>query len=557
MTGNVEDVEELFESVKALEARVGRGLQEDRGAPCTELFVHWQNQWATEQSRQELCESSFIAKKSKAEISFQRCEGAFARSLGCQGPLARSKEAWMKYRSFAAWRLWLAAEKAGHQFDQLSEELRIEEERHERHNDEMKTIATKQAEISAWKVEKEKRLDDLSHRHHEVALRCGYWLCAEKHHWKKDTIFRAWFFMIVRIKNQDEWQLRQLRQLLASRKNHLLLCLCAWRSFALRSSPWWDAHVLSQVAAACAQEPKAAKHAQDERTHRVAGQCIARQLDWLLIIILQRWWWRATTGRGLQRAKKQLEQEGQASATAAKAVKQQLDQQTDALALARQVRSRERSQLERQLAESQEALSRVNAELAREIEGVSQLETDVQELHRVLALQGEDQLRALQELPARLRERHEDRPEICPDIPTTSPERNFAEHELIGTSEKLVRKERWSSLKQTFHFENLRAVYPIPSASRHFDDAVQIIKTTFSLCGSSSRARRSRDFAIPKLPGSSTPLEDGQHFSSFGRATFPNSGCLQPIQACYQLRARGYPRRLGKQSASDSDSRGG
>ena len=28
--------------------------------------------------------------------------------------------------------------------------------------------------------------------------------------------------------------------------------------------------------------------------------------------------------------------------------------------------------------------------------GVSQLETDVQELHRVLALQGEDQLRALQ-----------------------------------------------------------------------------------------------------------------------------------------------------------------
>ncbi|CAK9055097.1 unnamed protein product [Durusdinium trenchii] len=30
MTGNVEDVEELFESVKALEARVGRGLQEER-----------------------------------------------------------------------------------------------------------------------------------------------------------------------------------------------------------------------------------------------------------------------------------------------------------------------------------------------------------------------------------------------------------------------------------------------------------------------------------------------------------------------------------------------
>lgn len=212
---------------------------------------------------------------------------------------------------------------------------------------------------------------------------------------------------------------------------------------------WWDAHVQAQVAALCAQERSQAlevKAAQDARASEIAGRCIARQFDWLMIIILRRWWWSATTGRGLQRASDQLEQEGRLCTSVAQAVQQELNQQRDALALARQLRSRERMQLEKQLTESQEALTRANAELAKENEGASQMEAELQRVDALLSLQGEDLRQALQGLVIPPEDGSEDT--RGPEAAAATPERPTSSSYSEGPSPAVLQAAQFEDLRE-------------------------------------------------------------------------------------------------------------
>eukprot|EP00434_Breviolum_minutum_P040774 symbB.v1.2.036251.t1/scaffold5075.1/size31222/1 len=434
----------------------------------------WQEQWASEQARQELCKTSFASALSNAEVSLQRKAAAFVKSLGCQGLLARSKEAWVTYRSFEAWLVWLAAEKGAHQFARREAKLRMEEEQHEA---DLKGLMQNQVALNTWIQSAQQHLALCSKRRRSSAVSLGQWVSVQRCHWEEAKIFHFWSLAVQRARNMV-----QQEQLVRWKSRHrLLLCLSTWHSYATCNSrthqrleleereaalpkrqskdlklrlckymdwltlcdskkaerinlhfilnswhlevsvsrrcrsttqrsgeslatallarswaAWYDAHVQAQVATLCAQEHSQAlevKAVQDARTGEIAGRCVARQLEWLMMTILRRWWWSATTGRGLQRANDQLEQEGRLCASAAQAAQQELNQQKDALAVARHLRSRERLQLEKQLTEAQEALSSANAELVKENASAAEVESELQRVDALLTkfVQGDDE----------------------------------------------------------------------------------------------------------------------------------------------------------------------
>eukprot|EP00435_Cladocopium_sp_Y103_P040520 s593_g11.t1 len=494
-----------------------------------ELVVHWQDQWASEQARQELCRSSFETALSHAEVSLHRKAAAFIKSLGCQGPLARSQDAWLIFRGFEAWLVYLANEKAAQHFAQREEQLREEEEQHQA---DLKTLEESQAAISSWIHRAQQGFSASQQHQRAAALRCGAWRSAARRRAEAAAALRNWLLAIQRAKNV----VQQEQLVLWRSRSRLLLCLCAWHSFATSScrerqrldleekeaalpkrqrkdlksrlwrymdwlticdskkaqrislhlllhcwhlaasvsrrcrrtaqhgpscfeaallarawAAWWDAHVQAQVAAICAQEHSQAleaKAAQDARASEIAGRCIARQFDWLMITILRRWGWSATTGRGLQRASDQLEQEGRLCATAAQAVQQELNQQKDALALARQLRSRERMQLEKQLTESQEALSRANAQLAKENEGASQMEAEIQRVDALLSLQGDDLRQALQGLVIPTPPQEDGSENTRPEAVVATPERPTSSSYSEGPSPAVVQAAQFEDLRE-------------------------------------------------------------------------------------------------------------
>ncbi|CAJ1398487.1 unnamed protein product [Effrenium voratum] len=151
-----------------------------------EELLHWQSQWTDEQVRQERCRSSFEKALAEAEASLVRRRSAFALR---HKALASAKDTWQSYRCLAAWCSWLAAEKAGHQFAQLLEELRLEEDAHQ---SEQQAAAAKQSEICSWISEAHERRQELSQQRRAVAARCASWQCRREASWCRAVVFRKW-----------------------------------------------------------------------------------------------------------------------------------------------------------------------------------------------------------------------------------------------------------------------------------------------------------------------------------------------------------------------------
>ncbi|OLP82692.1 hypothetical protein AK812_SmicGene36621 [Symbiodinium microadriaticum] len=96
--------------------------------------------------QRERCAADFLRRRADAEALLRRREAAFARCEGRRGPVQRAQVAWLTHRTLAAWRSWLAAEKAERHFTQLMDELRQEEERFQ---NEQKELAAVQEGVAA------------------------------------------------------------------------------------------------------------------------------------------------------------------------------------------------------------------------------------------------------------------------------------------------------------------------------------------------------------------------------------------------------------------------